>query len=272
MCAYTNYTSNYTSHNINNDSNNDSDYNIDINNDFDSIIVLNYINKYIDSSNSRNIINSIIRKFINKGGNIDDILATSCRLDYFEVGRIMIDYGADVNSNNNDPLMWCALNNSTNMIKLLIDNGANVNACNGLSFVWVIQNGNIDVVKYFIENGADINLNHNMYLETAIQNNHMDILEYLLSIGGNLMQLDKKLQERVKILDYKWEKPPKHIKFRETNECPITCIEFNNENIYVEKLGCSKCLNVFERNGLEKWFVYNSVCPFKCKESKFYLL
>jgi ankyrin repeat protein len=241
------------------------------NNENDPTIVLNYISNNIYNKNK---IYLIIQKFINKGGNIDDILNTSCRLDCFEVAKVMIKYGANVNSNNNDALMWSILNKTYDITKLLIENGSNVNACNGLALLWVIQNNNIDMVKYFIENGANINLQHNTYLETIIINNQLSILKYLIENGANINLINETLQQKVKqLLVSKWEKAPENIKFRNNTQCPISYVKLNQDSSKnIEKLGCSKCLNVFEKEAVETWFEHNTICPMKCGNNKFYLL
>lgn len=251
---------------------NESNEILEITNENDPAIVLNYINNNINNNNK---IYLIIQKFINKGGNIDDILNTSCRLDNFEVAKVMIKYGADVNSNNNDALMWSILNKTYDITKLLIKNGSDVNACNGLALLWVIQNNNIDMVKYFIENGANINIQHNSYLETAIINNQLSILNYLITSGANISLINETLQQKVKqLLVSKWEKAPENMKFRNNTQCPISYVKLNEDSSFknIEKLGCSKCLNVFEKKAVETWFEHNSICPMKCGNNKFYLL
>ena len=211
-------------------------------NENDPVIVMNNISHNIDCE--RNI-NKIIQKFISKGGNIDDILNTSSRLGNIDVVKIMIDYGADVNSCNNDALLWSVLNKNNDITKLLVNNGSNVNACSGLAFLWVIQNNDINMIKYFLQNGANTD-----------------------NVGESIKNI---LHEPI------FEKAPENIKFRNTSECPISYVKFNansenSENDTIQKIGCSKCLNVFEKTALESWFKYNAICPMKCGSIKFYLL
>ena len=60
----------------------------------------------------------------------------------------------------------------------------------------------------------------------------------------------------------------RHIEFRNNEECPITQEIFKEE---MEKLGCSKCKNLFSKKALERWFlIQNYKCPLKCENPKFY--
>jgi len=233
----------YTNYDVSSNSSNSTN-SVEMNEN-DPVIAMNNITRNIDCV--RNI-NKIIQNFISKGGNIDDILNTSSRLGNIDVVKIMIDYGADVNSCNNDALLWSVLNKNNDITKLLVNNGSNVNACSGLAFLWVIQNNDINMIKFFLQNGANTD-----------------------NVGESIKNI---LHEPI------FEKAPENIKFRNTSECPISYVKFNtnstnianSENDTIQKIGCSKCLNVFEKTALESWFKHNAICPMKCGSIKFYLL
>ncbi len=70
----------------------------------------------------------------------------------------LIEKKFDVNSNDGNALL-CACrdeNPSFDVVKLLIDNGADVNHKNSLAFKYACYFGNFYLVEYFVKSGADI--------------------------------------------------------------------------------------------------------------------
>jgi len=111
----------------------------------------------------------------------------------------------------------------------------------------------LEVIQYLVEKGADIHTKDNYAFRWASKNCHLEVVEYLKSLGCG------KINYPVK---------PEGFRFRNNKECPITHEPLTDE---MEKVGCSKCKNVFNKETLENWFDrQGKKCPFRCKNTEFY--
>ena len=78
-----------------------------------------------------------------------------------EIAKMLIENGADINSNaknNLQPIHVAALNNNLELIKLLIKNGANINAkdqFNRSPLHLATFKKNCEIIDYLLNNGAD---------------------------------------------------------------------------------------------------------------------
>ncbi|XP_057319438.1 putative ankyrin repeat protein RF_0381 [Microplitis mediator] len=125
--------------------------------------------------------------------NGENILKVAVKKDNFELMRILVDAGADVNSGS--PLSQAIENNNYEIVKYLITNGANVNAVND-SGVWritplqnAVRRGYKKIVKLLIEYKADVNCRsflQSACLTTAIESDNFEIFELLLDAGANI--------------------------------------------------------------------------------------
>jgi hypothetical protein len=116
-------------------------------------------------------------------------------------------------------------------------------------------------VKYLVSKGADIHAEGDVAFTWAEQHGHTEVLTYLKTLA----QTESKAKPKSR-----FPKKPTHITFRDNDKCPITHDSFTADTPTV---GCSKCKNKFIKEALEKWIdVRGSVCPFRCKDPKFYEL
>ncbi|XP_057318326.1 uncharacterized protein LOC130663224 [Microplitis mediator] len=153
--------------------------------------------------------------------NRENILQVAVKTDNFELMRILIDAGVDVNSGS--PLDQAIENDNYEIVKYLITNGANVNSVDTfISSVGkitplqrAVRKGNKKIVKLLIEYKADVNARpfppEPACLTTAMQNDNLEIFQLLLDAGADIhifhnetplifMAVDKNNYEITKLL------------------------------------------------------------------------
>jgi len=93
-------------------------------------------------------------------------LGLACYFGHFEVARLLILKGADVNLPSKNgfnvyPIHSAAAGNYTNILRLLIESGAHVNVkqqAGSTPLHAAAQYGNLDMLIILLENGAEVNI------------------------------------------------------------------------------------------------------------------
>ncbi|WP_346863681.1 ankyrin repeat domain-containing protein [uncultured Draconibacterium sp.] len=149
----------------------------------------------------------IVEKLIENGALLDEInengstaLIESITFDNFEIAKLLILNGADVNIKATDEegeynaLCISSAKGKTDIVSLLLNHSANVNIDNSYGetpLTLATEFNHIEVVKLLIENGADINKkNHNNIcplLRASIEGNK-SIMSYLMKSGGKFLK------------------------------------------------------------------------------------
>lgn len=131
---------------------------------------------------------------------LDRALQLSAERGYFESAQLLLDYGADVQSNNNCAIIMAAQNGHTKMFKLFANHGADMYVRANSPLCRSAERGHIEIVKVLLENGADVDANgchfvspdysfHNSDwmiackgypLWCSIQNGHQSVAELLI--------------------------------------------------------------------------------------------
>ena len=112
-----------------------------------------------------------------------------------EIAKLLIEYGANVNTSYNDDfvLTWATFNNYTDIVKLLLEKGANTECYNpvGCTPLIIASNGNYEICELLIQNGADVNARRTKgsnkdwtSLMYASYDSKLDIMNLLLENGA----------------------------------------------------------------------------------------
>ncbi|KAK7440465.1 hypothetical protein VKT23_017105 [Stygiomarasmius scandens] len=121
----------------------------------------------------------------NSGG--DTALIVASKQGNFDVVKLLIDKGADVNALNgtlwlrDTPLNAAARGEHIQVIKLLVQSGANV-----YPLLYAIRHGELDRVKLLMLNGAS----HEWALHAAAEYQMIDFMRFLLDLGADVNARD----------------------------------------------------------------------------------
>lgn len=146
----------------------------------------------------------LVKYLLDNGANIEykwrykeDItpLELACKLGYFSIVNILLNYGANPNNNSEyanplfQTLFWAISENSNfdylSCVKLLLDHGTNVNVqigCNITPLIWATTFGKTELVKLLLCYGASIDMvdsNNRDALYYAKNEKFLDIVEVL---------------------------------------------------------------------------------------------
>ncbi|MFA6303763.1 MAG: ankyrin repeat domain-containing protein [Legionella sp.] len=105
---------------------------------------------------------------------------------HFEIARLLIDAGADVNYKHpiGQSVLWtAAAEGHSNIVQLLLSKGAHKDEiANNVTPLWVaVQNNHIDTVQILIGAGCDVNLPHQPTNQTAIRKATLEGNEIMVS-------------------------------------------------------------------------------------------
>ncbi|AUV58147.1 hypothetical protein [Bandra megavirus] len=105
--------------------------------------------------------------------------------------QYIIDCGADVNYDNNFPLMYAGFNNNIDNIKLLLNNGALFDEINFLDLIrYHINHKNFDIFKFLVDIDNEIFINNTEIINHCVQCNLSNYVKILLEIGANVNNID----------------------------------------------------------------------------------
>ena len=251
----------------------------------------------------------IVKFIVNNGTNIcayfNDALYYSSMNGHIEVVKFLVENEGDIFSKNGDNDLrmisnngylasikhlidnidkqkyicshynYCFINAAENghieVVKFLAENKANIHSYSDKALRSAAKNGHLEVVKFLVENGADIHVNSDEALHLSSTFTHEDVVKYLIENKANINVLSNCLRRRYGLPTMILSKKSDNLfLFNNSSKCSLSNLNLTSKSV---KVGCAKCLSVFEKSELEKWFeVNNTSCP-KCKDGiEFYLV
>lgn len=118
---------------------------------------------------------------LNKGMKINDMIYYSVISGNLKLVKYLLNRGI---KQSPKAILEAIYRGDLNMIKLLIEYGADVNSGNGAPLFRASKYGDLDVVKYLVEHGANVSLD--LAATTAYHLGKEDIANYLISKGANV--------------------------------------------------------------------------------------
>lgn len=147
---------------------------------------------------------TIVELLLNNGAepnlNDRDALVTAAYKGEYEIAKMLVAAGANVNNNKHSkhqfPLQLASNYGHEDIVGLLLKKGANPN--NDVSLIKAVSKGSISIVKMLVEAGADINKKHidsvgrvlGYALNKSIEKCDYAIASFLINRGANLETQD----------------------------------------------------------------------------------
>ena len=110
---------------------------------------------------------------------LDDSLCIAADHGHAQIVQLLIDKGADVKSQDNQPLRYAAYNGHTKTVDVLLKAGADVHTRDDYPLRMAASNGHTEVVKLLINAGANIHAYYDSATTLAFDHKHMDIVQLL---------------------------------------------------------------------------------------------
>jgi len=142
--------------------------------------------------------------------------------DYFDIAKILIESGADLDIKDNDPgegwapLHWASLKNCVEILEILLNRGANINIQNyegDTPLHFASYHRHAEIVKSLLNRGANVNIPNNINwipMHWEVCHNSLEMVELMLMAGVNvniitksgqtffdMMALTKNIDERI---------------------------------------------------------------------------
>lgn len=200
---------------------------------------------------------------------LTDALVHAAYDGYFKMAELLIENNVDIHCHCDVIIVMASKNNDIEFIQKLIDLNVDVNAYNGYALYMASREGHMNIVKLLVQNGVYIDAQGSSSIKMAADKGYDDIALFLYENGASSDNLTLEQKKRLGINELRvYDKPDGFPAFRNTYECPISQIKFTDD---IKKIGCSKCLNVFERTSLEEWLeTGQDKCPMCRAVSVFY--
>lgn len=128
---------------------------------------------------------------IHEKGNLHEsyLMRAWFRCDDFEIIKLLIDNGAELNDPSYPAIVGAAFRQSPEMIQYVLDRGADINAISGdkVSALWhAAYEGNIALAKHLLDVGIDVTQVGGDALSLAASRNHISIVKLLIENNANI--------------------------------------------------------------------------------------
>ncbi|AGF85690.1 repeat protein [Moumouvirus goulette] len=134
-------------------------------------------------------------------------LILACQVNAFDIVKLLLDTGADVNYQNNQALYECCSEGYYDICQLLLDYGADITS--GESLVVACKYGNVNIVQLLLSRGFDpyykngkaFNIscrnNNGFYVCCKSNNNYYEICRLLLDYGYIINENDPEFNKMI---------------------------------------------------------------------------
>lgn len=99
------------------------------------------------------------------------------------ITKMLLEAGADVQTQNGAPLRMAATRGATEMVKILLEHGADIHANKGEALYMAACNNHIKTVKCLLDAGADVSKKFHAALMLSAECGHTEIVDLLLDKG-----------------------------------------------------------------------------------------
>ncbi len=177
----------------------------------------------------------------------------------FSFIKMLIDRGADIKSvlHMLPQLCGSTISYQLEKIKYLIDSGADIHQNNDQPLLVAVAYGNDDIAIYLIENGADVHADNDYALRFSVRHRNIKMVEYLLKAGADVTKIS--LPDIMNCLRYDMLSMPNKIHMSEILQLLISYgmdISFIN-SIDLSSLDSNNVIKLLITNGIDPITIAN---------------
>ena len=137
------------------------------------------------------------KKTTQKGGvDLNKLLRYSSKKGDFESVKRLVELGANIHTEYDQPLVLSSKNGHSEIVKFLVENGANIHAQDDEALVLSSENGHLEIVKFLVENGANIHAQDDAALRLSSEDGHFEVENFLLTNATNLTRVVADIRNR----------------------------------------------------------------------------
>ena len=132
-----------------------------------------------------------VKKSTQRGGaDLNKLLRYSSKKGDFESVKRLVELGANIHTEYDQPLVLSSKNGHLEIVKFLVERGANIHARNDEALVLSSKNGHLEIVKFLVENGANVHAQDDEALVSSSSDGHLEIVKFLVANGANIHAQD----------------------------------------------------------------------------------
>lgn len=142
----------------------------------------------------------------------NEAICIACQRSNLDIIKLLLTKGADIHVRNDTPFRRACIIGNYETIKYLIDIGVNVTASKSQGLINAV-NGygthmNLDVINILLDHGADVNTSNGMALVIACKYGHLELVKLLIKRGANVKSMNYNalrtacMAEHITIVDY----------------------------------------------------------------------
>ncbi|AVL94601.1 ankyrin repeat protein [Moumouvirus australiensis] len=158
-----------------------------------NVIVAIYFYCKLDMSDNLNyILNIIINhtklyEYIKNNKAINDFLCLACNNNYYNIVKILLEFGANSNYLDAKPLLITVQQNNINIVELLLKYGIDINNINDRVLQLCCINNNFEIFKLFIDKGVYLLDSYKNLLDLCLENQSGECTKLLIKYSNDHM-------------------------------------------------------------------------------------
>lgn len=141
---------------------------------------LNYILRIITN-------NTQLHQYIKNNKMINDFLCSACYNDYYDIVKILLEFGADHNYLDAKPLLIVVQQNNFNIMELLLKHITDTNSISDKMLELCCVNNNFEIFKLFIDKGVYLLDSYKNLLDLCLENKSGECTKLLMKYANENM-------------------------------------------------------------------------------------
>ncbi|QGR53744.1 ankyrin repeat-containing protein [Moumouvirus maliensis] len=155
-----------------------------------NVIVAIYFYCKLGMSDNLNYILNIVTnhtelyEYIKNNKAINDFLCLACHNNYYDIVKLLLEFGADSNYLDAKPLLIAVRQNNINIIELLLKHGVDINNVSDKVLQLCCKNNNFEILKLFIDKDIYLLDSYKNLLDLCLENKSGECTKLLMKYAS----------------------------------------------------------------------------------------